>query len=514
MLDPHIGVDDTGVTVAANLYDPLIKLGMNGTIIPWVAESWTTSADGLQWTFTIRKGIKFHDGTELNASDVAYSINRMLTMGLGRAYVLDPHLYKNATVVEGNKVRIWLKHQFGPLLAAFNGWYIVNMDILSKHYVTGAYGANKDYGQLWLLTHDVGSGPYMVVYTFLEEKVVMQKFNDYWAGFAKTAPDIVEIIAGTEPITVRLALANGQQEVSDPYQPYDNLLKIKDLPGIYIPAYVAITGNYQLMINTKRPPTDDVHFRKFLAYSMDYDTVTNLLFPGTVQCRGPINQAMAGYDPTVFKYTYNPAMAAQELAQSKYANNITQYTVDLYFSADVPDEQKVCIMLQAEVAKYGVNINVLSTPWTKVVHDVALMETTPNMAYIGAGGAFPEAGSYFAARYTSQNAGTWMECEWLLNTTLDAEIADSLATVDYNARIAKYKHITRELIDMCPTIWLYASVSYYACQDYVIPDWINNPVVGTGNLGKIYLITAQAGGYAEYRLWSVNKLIPYEIAPG
>jgi peptide/nickel transport system substrate-binding protein len=510
MLDPCIGTDDTGSTVAVNLYDPLIKLGVNGTVLPWIATSWVTSPNGLVWTFTLKKGVKFHDGTELEAKDVAYSINRHLLMGQGRAYVLDAHLYKNATVVEGDKVRVWLKHQYGPFLAALNGWYILNADLLTQHYVAGEYGENKDFGKLWLLTHDVGSGAYKVKYIFLEEKLVMEKFDAYHAGFAANAPEIVEIICGCEPITVRLSMANRQQEATDPYQPYDNLLSIKTIPNVYIAAFVAITGNYQLMLNTKKPPMDDVHFRKFLAYSMDYNTVTNTLFPGTVQCQGPINQAMAGFDPNTYKYTYDPVKAAQELALSKYASNITKYTLDLYWSADVPDQEKVCLMLMAEVAKYGVKINALRTPWTKVVHDVATQETSPHMAYIGAGGAFPEAGSYFATRYSSVTTGTWTQVEWLLNTTLDAQINDALATVDYNSRMAKYKLITRDIVNMCPTIWLYAACSYYGLQDYVVPDWTKNKVVGTSALGKIYLPTAQAGGYAEYRLWQVNKSIPYQ----
>jgi len=480
------------------------------TVKPWIATAWNYSEDGLVYDLTIREGVKFHDGTDLTAEDVAFSINRQLLLGKGRGYVLAPHVNTNVTAIEDYKVRIWLKHTFGPFMSALSGWYVVNMDLVVEHSGEGTYGEWGDFAELWLLTNDAGSGAYKVKDFILEEKLVMEKYEDYWAGFAPKAPDIVEMLAGTEPITVRLMMANRELEFTDPWQTLENMVNIKEIEGVRVSSIMATVGNWNLMMNTKKPPLDDVHFRRALAYCLPYETVVEELFPGSVYAVGPINQAMAGFDPTVTTYEYDLEKAAAELALSKYASNYTDYEVDLYWVAEVPDEEKVAMLLMSEANKIDIIVNVLRAPWTTVVHDASMLETSPHIVYIGAGGDFPEAGSYLINRYHSDTAASWRQNEWLLNETLDAMIEDSLMTMDYDERMEKYKVMQQYLADYCPTIWLYVSASMYAMPDYVTTPWeTEGEWVKSSPLGEVYLYV-QDGGMNAFRLWEIDRLIDYE----
>lgn len=510
-VDPHYHTDRSSGAAQANLYDPIIKLGSAGEPVPWVAESWTSSDDGLVYTFTIKRGIKFHDGTELTTEDVVFSINRQLTMGTGVAYVLLPHVY-NATIIDENKFQLNMKHTFGPLISTLNNWYIVNKDIVMEHIQEGQHGEYGDFGNQWLMLNDAGSGPYMLKEVFLEEKLVFEKFEDYWKGFNSKAPDIIEMLNACEPITVRLLLSNRNLEYADPWQTYESLLKIKEIPNTYIASTIATWGNYQIMMNTKKAPLDDVHVRRALAYAMDYELVCSTLFPGTVKCQGPINQAMAGFDPTVTAQVYDMDMARQEIALSKYADTIGDYELDLYWSADVKDQEKVCIMLQAEAYKLGIKINVLKTFWTKIVADCSMLETSPHLAYIGAGSPFPEAGGYILNRYHSSTANSWTQNEWLLNETFDALIEDSLMALDYDERMEQYSVMQHELVRLCPTMWLYAAVSNYGFPDYVTPNWVSDgEYLKSSELGDVYLNPMRGSGADDqWRLWEVDRLIKYE----
>ncbi len=183
---------------------------------PHLATDWTYSEDGLTWNFTIRQGVKFHDGTELTAEDVAWSMTRFLTLGTGWAYVLTPYVEK-AEALDDYTLQFTLKSSFGPFVSTLQYFYVLNKDLVLEHLGEGEFGELGDYGKEWLLTNDAGSGAYKVKSFVLEEKLVMEKFEDYWGEFADKAPDIIEMLATTEAITVRTMLANGELEYSDPW---------------------------------------------------------------------------------------------------------------------------------------------------------------------------------------------------------------------------------------------------------------------------------------------------------
>jgi peptide/nickel transport system substrate-binding protein len=508
-IDPAIGTDRTSSNAQNNLYDPLVKLGMGGEIIPWLATNWSYSPDGLTWNFTIRKGVKFHDGSEVTAEDVAFSVNRLLRMGTGRAFVISPYVME-VVAIDKYTAQFRLKTPFGPLVSALNGIWVLNKKLVMQNIKPGEYGEFGDYGKAWLTTNDAGSGPYKVKKLIMGEKLIMEKFKDYWAGFADKAPDIVEILLTTEPVTVRTMMSNKELEYSDPWQPVENYLAMKKIPGVKVAGLMSTMGGWYLMINTKKPPTDDVYFRRALAYCFNYTKVVTELFPGAVQMRGPVNSAMMGWDPDLYQFDINFEKAREMLSRSKYAENYTKYEVELHWVAEVPDEEKVAMMFMADAAKVGINIKVVKVPWTTMVQNSGSMETTPHISYISAGGTYPEAGSILTSRYHSSNAKSWMSNEWLLDEKLDAMIEEALKTLDPTKRREKYIEIQRYIVDLCPTIFMYQSITWIAYPDYVEIPWVKEgKYLKTAHLGDVYEWTSQVGGDLEIRLFKVDREIEY-----
>lgn len=468
-IDPAVGSDYSSSSALCNLYDTLVFPNAEGGVDPHVAEDWEVSDDGLTWTFNLKEGITFHNGSELTASDVAFSMERMLEIGEGYAYVFLGTV-DSAEALDDYTVQFQLAKPSGIFLTTLARLYILDEEqVMDNMDPDGPYGEWGDYGKDWLLTHDAGSGPYKVKEFPLEEYLLMEKNPDWFGEFHENAPDEVRFIATTEPATVRTMMSRQELEITDQWQPNESLEAMQELEGVEVAAFPTLTGFYY-MIHTKKPPTDDIHFRRAMAWAFDYQAAVDLEWPGTPKMVGPVPTTTAGHNPDVFVYERDLDKAREELAQSEYADQLDDYPVELHWITDVPAEEKFALLFQANMAEIGIDVDVVGTPWTAVVEEVADPETSPHIVTIYVSADFPEAGSLLKVRYHSDAAPTWSQNEWLLDEELDAMIDDSLATVDTEERYAKYRELQDYIMELCPSLFLYDQVEKHAYQtEYV--DW-------------------------------------------
>jgi peptide/nickel transport system substrate-binding protein len=467
-IDPAVGSDFSSTSSLVNLYDTLVFPNTEGGVDPWVAESWDVSDDGLTWTFHLKKGVMFHNGSELTASDVAFSMNRLLEIGEGLAYVFLGVVDK-AEALDDYTVEFTLAKPTGLFLISLIRLYIVDEEEVMANIVTpGPYGDNGDYGKEYLLTHDAGSGPYTVVEFPLEEYLLMEKYDDWWGEFGEDAPDEVRFIATTEAATIRTMMSRQELEISDQWQTVEALQALDELEGVDIVAFPQLTEFYY-MVHNRKPPTDDIHFRKAMAYAFDYDAAVGLEWPGTKQSVGPVPSLCAGHKADVFVYHRDLDKAREELALSKYADQLDQYPVEVHWCTEVPAEEKFALLFQANMAEIGINVNIVSTPWMSMVEEGGSEDTSPHIQTTYVSADFPDAGSILKLRYHSDAAPTWSQNEWLLDTTLDEMIDDALSTVDEAERYAKYAALQDYIVDLCPSLFLYDQVEKHAVQSYV--DW-------------------------------------------
>src|SRR5262249_18438504 len=155
-VDPHAAFDVGRVAVRLNLYDGLMRWQKNPAVLePWVAESYVISPDGLRYTFKMRKGIKFHDGSEVKAQDVVYSLDRILALGKGASSLfktmIDPGAAK---AVDDYTVEFVLGKPSAIFLSVVPEIHIVNRALVRKNEAGG------DWGQAWFSKNEAGSGAY------------------------------------------------------------------------------------------------------------------------------------------------------------------------------------------------------------------------------------------------------------------------------------------------------------------------------------------------------------------
>ncbi|MGB5933785.1 MAG: ABC transporter substrate-binding protein [Anaerolineae bacterium] len=468
-IDPAVGSDFSSTSSLCNLYDTLVFPNTEGGVDPHLAESWEVSDDGLTWTFHLKKGVKFHNGSEVSASDVAFSMNRILEIGEGLAYVFLGTV-DSATALDDYTVEFTLAQPSGLFLISLIRLYIADEEEVMANIVTpGPYGDKGDYGKEYLLTHDAGSGPYKVKEFPLEEYLLMEKYDDWHGEFAENAPDEVRFIATTEAATIRTMMSRGELEITDQWQTIEALGALDEIEGVDIVAFPVLTEFYY-MVHTQKPPTDDVHFRRAMAYAFDYDTAVGLEWEGTKQSAGPVPAIVAGHNPDVFVFHRDLEKAREELALSPYADELDKYPVDVHWCTEVPAEEKWALLFQANMAEIGITVNIVSTPWMSMVEEGGSLETSPHIQTTYVSADFPESGSLLRLRYHSDAAPTWSQNEWLLDDTLDQMIDDALTTVDQDERYAKYRELQDYIVELCPSIFLYDQVQKHACQTAYV-DW-------------------------------------------
>lgn len=488
-IDPGVGTDCASGIAYANMYDSLVYPDMDNMAQPLLADTWETSEDGLTWTFHLKDGVKFHDGTDLEASDVVYSMRRLQTLGEGFAYLFTNYV-DSCEAPDKQTVVFHMKQSFAPFLSILPRLYVLNEDLVKANYQSGTYGDDGDFGKAFLAENDAGSGAYSLSEMRTGDRYIMKKNKDYFQGWEgkDKSPDTVEVIMNTEAATVRTMMKNGDIQISDQWQTNEAYDALAQIDGVKVGSFVNGQMLY-VMLNTKKAPTDDVHVRKALAYLIDYDQVCNSLFPGYVKATSQVPDTLRGYVTDGWDYHYDLDKAKEELAQSSYAADLKSGAMQLEIEwiADVPDEEKLALLIQSLGSQIGLSVKVTKVPWATHVDNCGSVETTPNASVCFEAPEYAEAGAMLYQRYSSAMAGTWQETEWLQDPELDKAIEDALTTMDDDERMKKYAAIEKEAAE---NVWGIAVAEQ--SEKHAYKNNITIPAIERGAAGQS---TAMALGY-------------------
>lgn len=489
ILDPATHSGNSSSIAYCNLYDTLVFPTFDG-VEPALAESWETSDDGLEYTFHLRKGVLFHDGTELTASDVVFTAKRLIAIGQGFAYLYTSTI-KDVVADDDYTVRFILNSPYGPFVSTLVRMYIVNEDLVMANIADGAYGEYGDYGTNWLLTNDAGSGPYKFKELVQNDYFLAERYEEWYQGWEnENAPEEFMIIYGNEPATVRTMMATQQLEITDMWQSPESLAAIEALEGVELASYsTRLVQN--LYFNCSKYPTDDVNFRRALSCLVDYDTLIEACFPGSMQPAGPVSMQTAGHVDT-WQPKYDLDQAREYLAASAYADELDQIVLSFSLITENPALEKLALAFQAACAEVGIKVEIANTPWTSLQEEMSNPETTANVCTVNSGPQFNEAGATLESQFHTKCAGTYENCNWLNNAEIDAMIDDAMATVDDTERFAKYADIQNYIVDeFCPSAWIADLAERVGYQDSYV-EWPAGEATKNGEF-QAYLM-----GYPYY----------------
>lgn len=467
-IDPAKSTDFVDSILFFNLYDTLVAPGPGGRLLPSLAESWQVSPDGLTYTFRLRRGVRFHDGSELHADDVAFSLQRMTALKQGYSYLYDGWV-SAVRAPNDFTVVMTLAKPYGPFLSTLVRLGVVSKDLVLRNKREGRFGDNGDYGQAFLNTNDAGSGPYRIKAHNPQQRSVIEKFARYWQPFAPSAPDEVQIALSVEAATIRTLMVRREHDVTSQWLPTEIYRALDATPGIAL-ATERGQSNLFLKINTKRAPTDDINVRRAMALGFDYGGVLGLIrinerVTAGKTARGPIPEGFPGFDGTLPVPRRDVAGAKAALARSKYRN------VELEFGwvAEVPLEEKIALLFQQNMAEIGIRVRVVKVPWALMTEKATKVDSTPHIVPIYFSGTYPDPDSFLYSIYHSNAAGSWTSMEWLQNPQVDALLDRARTTANADQRMALYKQAQKMIVDQVPNIFPYEQFAVFAYQEYVKP---------------------------------------------
>ncbi|MEA1963917.1 MAG: ABC transporter substrate-binding protein [Candidatus Aerophobetes bacterium] len=477
--DPAVAMDWYDMQVVYNLYSTLIYPTPEGTVRPHLAQDWE-AVDGKldHWRFTLRRGAKFHDGSELTAEDVVFSMNRFMTMGKGLSGVLGK---VTATAVSKYVVDFILEKPnsvFPEILKLFS---VLNKDLVLKHIQPGKYEEFGDYGEDWLMTHDAGSGPYIMVSHTPGERMEAKRFKEYFLGWESWGPDTEPIerlifIMESETATLIMLLKSGRLDL-EANGAFSRLTfkDIRDTEGIHInPTWPQV---WTVWMNTRVPPTDDVHFRRAILYAYDYEAVLEQYAPFGAQETGVYPSTLPGYiEIPPQPRRQDLEKAREELALSKY--DPAETTVVFHYCGGLEAEKEICLQLQADFAKLGVKVEVVGPAWPQYEAECTAPETTPNLSIFMFPLNYPSPDSFIQYMYHPDNVGGIYASHWYAEEELGQLIDRSRETLDFNARLKIYRQIQEKVASQVLAFYPYEIPALFTSQDYLIGPKETFPLVG------------------------------------
>ena len=352
-LDPARVDDLESGKVIVNMYEGLTKYAADSTEVePSLAESWEISPDGLSYTFKLRQGVKFHDGTDFNADAVKYNIDRQIPPKVDDNMPYASFTFgtvKDVVVVDPYTVTINLTQKNTAFLAN------LAMGPAAPIVSPTALEANNNS----VMENPVGTGPYKFVKWTKGENVVLVRNDDYWGEKAKTKNVIFRIIADNSARV--LALNNGEVDMIDGIDA-TVVDKIKE-GGNELFEAPGMNVNY-MAFNTTTPTFKDVAPRTAIAQAVNVPELVQSLYQGYSEVANTILPTfMPGYDPTVKQVSYDPEASKAAVAELglKTVHMITYSNPRPYNAAT---GAALAAAIQGYLQKVGVEATIDTFDWT------------------------------------------------------------------------------------------------------------------------------------------------------
>ena len=373
-LDPAYETDGNSFMICDNVYEQLVAYKDESTDIePGLAKSWEISDDGKTYTFNLREGVTFHDGTPFNANAVVFSIGRMMKDRnlnfFGEGFEVPaqdrPPEYWVSMEMDDTIGSIEATGEFTVVfnLKRVEAPFIANMgmDFASIISPTAFLKDPKGY-----VRNPVGTGPFKFVKWVADDNITLEKYADYWDKSGGPYLDKVVFRAIPENSVRFLELKTGNIDICQFPNPADIELAKKD-PNLKLVSQPGMNVGY-LGFNFTKPLWQNIHLRRAVAHAINRQAIVDNIYQGMGQlAKNGIPPTMWGYNNDVPGYSYDPEVAKEELALAGYPEGEGLSEIKLW-SMPVPrpynpEGLKVGIAMIGDLAKVGILANVTSYDW-------------------------------------------------------------------------------------------------------------------------------------------------------
>ena len=371
-LDPAVITDGESARVTEQIFDTLVMFdGSSTELKPALARSWDIAPDALTYTFNLRQGVRFHDGTPFDAHAVKWNFDRWM----------DPeNQWHKEAVAAGAAFEYFYDYTgFGDVIAAVNvlddftvqislsapqGPFLLNLALFPFAIVSPASAAN---GFDALSRNPVGTGPFRFVEWVPGDRIVLDRAESYWGEPANLDRVIVRVIP--DNAARYLALRSNAIDMMENANPEDvaNARRDRSLSVILRPPMNIAYINMNVQIR----PFDNVKVRQAIASAINRSAIVEALYGGTGSVAAQlIPPSLLGWNPELKGPQYNPDRAKQLLAEAGYPNG---FTTDFWYMPVArpyyPSPQAIAEAFSADLAKVGIRTTLKTEDWGTYLDD-------------------------------------------------------------------------------------------------------------------------------------------------
>lgn len=365
-LDPTAGaaaaIDEI---LYANVFEGLTRIGPSGEVLPALAESWTISDDGKVYTFKLHKGVKFHDGTDFDAEDVKFSLDRARAPDSVNAQKGLFAAIDTVEVIDPETVQVTLKHPQGAFLYNM-GW--------GDAVIVAPESADSNKEK------PIGTGPFRFEHWAKGSAVTLVKSDNYWGD--PVALDKVEFRFIPDAAAAVPAVLSGDVQAF-PFFPADAVSQVEGNPQLKV-VIGSTEGETILAMNNKKPPLDNLKVRQAISYALDREAIIDGASGGLGQPIGShVSPSSKAYVDLTGRYPHDAAKARELLKEAGFENGF-KTTLKLPPPAYARDGGQI---IASQLRNVGIQADIIPVEWaqwldqvfTKKDYDLTIVShTEPN----------------------------------------------------------------------------------------------------------------------------------------
>ncbi|MUV36799.1 Periplasmic oligopeptide-binding protein [Lentibacillus sp. JNUCC-1] len=454
-LDPHAANDGNSLYVMNAMYDTLVQMNTDLEIEPGLAESFEQIEDTV-WEAKLREGVKFHDGSELNAEVVKANLDRVRDPDIASPLSFLFDMIESVEVEDEYTVHITTKYPFSALPShlAHPGGHMISMDLIEK-----SYDALDEGNDPFTVVNEnpIGTGYFKYKDRVNGEYVALEKNEDYWGEEAQV--DTVTFKTVPEDSARIAELKTGAADIIYPVNAND-VEQINNTEGMHVKESDSASMSY-LGMNNEKEPFNNVKVRQAIAMAINKDQLIEGVLEGVpLPAKGPLAPTVNGYSEDTEPIEFDQDQAKKLLEEAGYADGFK--TSILAYDRTTSD---IAENIQAQLSKIGIEAEI------EMAEVGAYLEVTGNGSFdmfVGSWGTVTLDADYgLYPMFHSENAGDSGNRSFFKNDEVDSLLEQARKSTDEAERQKLYAEAQQIIVDEATIVPLYHSVLLAGLQDSV-----------------------------------------------
>jgi peptide/nickel transport system substrate-binding protein len=443
-LDPAIAFSSDGFEFVRNVYDSLTMYQPGGvTVEPALAESWKADDTSTAYTFTLRKGVKFHSGEDFTSADVVASIDRVKGINQGPATLLT-----NVTSVSApdpSTVVVSLKAPDVYLPGKLQKIAIVSAKAIADHKT-----ASDEWAKDWFADHEDGTGPYQLDSWAKASAIQLTSYSGYWLPWDKAAPTKVTLRVDADVQTALQLLQQGKIDMMGAVGPDDSASAAK-MTGVKLVEQDGLSVQI-LPMNTSKGPLTDPRVRQAVSLAFDYQAMLDYYKGYGSLAVGPLPTAFGGGLDSLAVPKRDVAKAKELLTEAGKSSGLTLTYLGL---SGLSYEEFTGTLLQQNLKDIGITVKIQMVPWAQMAQLQSNPSTAVDISFLNMSAVSDDPSAMLSQGYITSSMADKGGYNWsyFSNPDVDKAVAGLPSIPDKDQRSAAVVDTVKKINDQYVAIY-------------------------------------------------------------